>query len=66
MHRIKAPKTPPEVVVRALTDESFSKRADVQDDSSGAVPMKAENVGDIEHNGKLIAQGKIIFQESYL
>uniref|UniRef100_A0A915AMZ3 YcaO domain-containing protein n=1 Tax=Parascaris univalens TaxID=6257 RepID=A0A915AMZ3_PARUN len=44
-------------LVRALTTESFSSRADVLADSSGAQPSKEDQVVSTESNSELIPRG---------
>uniref|UniRef100_A0A915CGA2 Large ribosomal subunit protein mL44 n=1 Tax=Parascaris univalens TaxID=6257 RepID=A0A915CGA2_PARUN len=56
-HRIGSPAIDSDRLVRALTTESFSSRADVLADSSGAQPSKEDQVASTESNSELIPRG---------
>ncbi|KAK6744789.1 hypothetical protein RB195_011483 [Necator americanus] len=56
-HRIGAPEVQPEVLVQALTTESFCTRADVEEGASGSAPSQSSVVG-TENNLELVEKGR--------
>lgn len=56
-HRIGAPETDKDVLIRALTDSSFYQRADIAEESANAQPSKQESYEMKEHNKQLIQLG---------
>ncbi|KAL4002413.1 hypothetical protein ACH3XW_3355 [Acanthocheilonema viteae] len=56
-HRIGAPETKKDVLIRALTDSSFYQRADIAEESANAQPTKQESYEMKEHNKQLIQLG---------
>lgn len=56
-HRIGAPETNKDVLIRALTDSSFYQRADIAEGSANAQPSKQESYEIKEHNKQLIHLG---------
>ncbi|KAK6100388.1 hypothetical protein QQG55_0450 [Brugia pahangi] len=63
-HRIDAPETDKDVLIRALTDSSFYQRADIAEESSNAQPSKQESYEIKEHNKQLIQLGNELLWKS--
>ncbi|VDK46451.1 unnamed protein product [Anisakis simplex] len=58
-HRIGAAETlGNDQLIRAMTNETFFSRADVQSDSSGAQPSKEDFIESKQHNSQLISIGE--------
>ncbi|EFO21321.1 hypothetical protein LOAG_07168 [Loa loa] len=63
-HRIGAPETDKNVLIQALTDNSFYQRADIAEESANAQPSKQESYEMKEHNEQLIQLGSELLWKS--
>ncbi|VDN24142.1 unnamed protein product [Gongylonema pulchrum] len=59
-HRIGAPETDKELLVRALTDNSFYRRADIADESTNAQPSRQDSYSSLADNEQLAEHGKVV------